>query len=79
MIDTIKAEVIEDMIKSSEGTYFLLVGDGHHTIWFMLRGSDSMVEYNTITKELLMLPGCPGGEYMDTNFHWKAVLAKFLF
>lgn len=79
MIDTIKAEVIEDMIKSSEGTDFLLVGDGHHTIWFMLRGSDSMVEYNTITKELLMLPGCPGGGYMDTNFHWKAVLAKFLF
>ena len=72
IIDIITTESLENMIKSSEGTDFLAVGDNVDNIWLMLRGSESMVHYKLGTREWRLETGCPGGGYVDANFHWKA-------
>ena len=79
MIDTISIASIESMIKSSEGTYFIVVGDGHEDIWLMLRGGETMLHYKLGTKQWLLEPGCPRGGYMDANIKWKATFENLRF
>ena len=73
LVKMIPVEFMQAMIETSEGTDFLVVGDGTDVIWLMLRGSSYMLQY-TISTELLQLqPDCPGGGYMDENFQWKVI------
>ena len=62
MINTIPVASIECMIKSSEGTDFIVVGDNHEDIWLMLRGCNSMSHYKWETRQWSLELGCPGGD-----------------
>ena len=73
LVKMIPVEFMQAMIETSEGTDFLVVGDGTDVIWLMLRGSSYMLQYTISTGVLQLQPGCPGDGYMDANFQWKAV------
>ena len=80
MIGSLEVEMMEQMVKSSEGTNFLVVGVGTESIWFLLRGSEKMLEFRHDGKQWISYDsGCPGGGYLDASFHGKALLSILTF
>lgn len=71
---------MEEFVKTSQGTDVLVTGDGHHMIWFILRGSTKTLQYDISDNQWNLLPGgCPGSSYFDANMAWKAVYGPMTF
>ncbi|MCO5575401.1 hypothetical protein L7F22_029202 [Adiantum nelumboides] len=58
-VTCIPLDLLETMVKGSDGTDFIIASDGCSKLFFVLKGSPHMLAYDSSLRSWTLLPGCP--------------------
>eukprot|EP00250_Pteridium_aquilinum_P004150 c14381_g1_i1 orf=183-1766(-) len=76
-ITCVPLDLLEKLVKGSDGTDFIIASNGGSKLFFVLKGSPHMLAYDSTLHTWTLFPGCPA-EYNSCPLHKRAFYEPLL-